>query len=79
MVSGMAKENGHREKQNIQVTTLKAWKKGMENCIFRVETSTKEILSMIKEKATDRCFGQMDPSIREIGKMEFKMVRDRYT
>jgi hypothetical protein len=24
MVSGMAKENGHREKQNIQVTTLKA-------------------------------------------------------
>ena len=50
----------------------------MESFTFQVATFIKAILCKIREKDMARCSGQMDLFIREIGKLEFKMERDKF-
>ena len=78
MVLDTEKANGLTIKQSILEITLKESNKVMDNFIFQVEISIKATLSTTKDKPMVRCFGQMDPSIKVNGKMEFKMERDRF-
>jgi len=78
MVLDTEKANGLTIKQSILEITLKESNKVMDNFIFQVEISIKATLSTTKDKHMVRCFGQMDPSIKVNGKMEFKMERDRF-
>ena len=51
----------------------------MANCISQVVTFIKVISLKIKEKDTERCFGQMVHSTKEIGKEEYRMEKDKFT
>jgi hypothetical protein len=50
----------------------------MENYIFLVAISIKEILLKISVKAMEKCFGLMVHFIKVNGKEEFKMERARF-
>lgn len=49
----------------------------MVSYTFQVAIFTKEISLMIKDKDMDKCFGQMDLSTKENGRMVFKMVKGK--
>ena len=57
---------------------FKGWKRATASSTLVVEIFTKEILSKIDEKGMDKCFGQMDHSIKENGEMEYKMEKDKF-
>jgi hypothetical protein len=75
----MERVNGHQDKQNTREITLKALNKGMDNCISQVAIFTKAILSRTNGKDMGKCFGQMAPSIRVIGKEGYKMGKGKST
>ena len=75
----MVKVNGPQEKLSILEITHRGWKKVMANCISQVVTFIKVISLKIKEKDTERCFGQMVHSTKEIGKEEYRMEKDKFT
>lgn len=73
----MEKENGLLVRLSIQETTPKVWSKATENYTFQAVTFIKAILLKIRERVTVRCFGRMDLFIRVIGKLEFRMEKDK--
>ena len=72
----MGKVNGHQDRLNIQEIMLKGWNKDMASSIIQMVIFIKEISLKIKDKDTDKCFGLMDPFIKEIGKLEYRMEKD---
>ena len=78
MVIDMEKVNGLKNKPNILEIMFKVLNKVTENFISQVEIFIKEILSMIKDKVMDRCFGLIALFIKVNGEMEFKMVKARF-